>query len=328
MLGIKQNITIILFVITCTVVIVVSFSFSSLGGKYRDLDQKKNIPQSMQESYFKTISYYVTEKNSDFFQLDASELTINNDNTKIHFFEPVGTAYTKNEKPVHYKAQRGTFWSKKQNLLLFGDVNLELENTVADGDELLYQMDIEKIDLKGNVRTSSYFPLEGDSVKINSDKSSFWPKKKYSQYHGQVNGHIKRKRAYEENIYFASQRLNLNLNTGKIDLNEDVIIKKQALRAEGIRGEIHLENYNKKLKYFVLYDDVKVNEKVMLDGKFYERKAFGEKLEGVQGEGKIILTGFPKVYQFNDVIKGNKIVLRENNEVVEVDDANTRFKLR
>lgn len=45
-------------------------------------------------------------------------------------------------------------------------------------------------------------------------------------------------------------------------------------------------------------------------------------------ENKIILTGYPKVYQLKDVIKGNRIILREDNEVVEVDDANTNFILK
>ena len=77
---------------------------------------------------------------------------------------------------------------------------------------------------------------------------------------------------------------------------------------------------------------MKVVEKVKLekDGSVstFERRAFGEKLEGMMSESKIILTGYPKVFQQNDVITGNKIVLRENNEVVEVDDANTNFILR
>jgi hypothetical protein len=45
-------------------------------------------------------------------------------------------------------------------------------------------------------------------------------------------------------------------------------------------------------------------------------------------ENKIVLTGYPRAYQFDDVIKGNIITLRENNEVVEVDDSNTKFKIR
>src|SRR5690606_35662995 len=120
----------------------------------------------------------------------------------------------------------------------------------------------------------------------------------------------------------------LNLNDQHITLDGDVEMKKQQLTAQARRGEIFLENYNKKLKYYVLYDDVKLREKVVARGERLERKAFAEKLEGVMSEDRIILTGFPKVLQRGDIIKGNRITLRENNVIVEVEDANTNFKLR
>ena len=62
--------------------------------------------------------------------------------------------------------------------------------------------------------------------------------------------------------------------------------------------------------------------------KRFIRRAFSEKLEGLARDNKLILTGYPKVFQLNDIIKGNVITLRGNNEVVEVDDANTHFKIQ
>src|SRR5690606_7602443 len=112
----------------------------------------------------------------------------------------------------------------------------------------------------------------------------------------------------------------------------NVELRKQEVTAQSKRGEIFLENYNKKLKYYVLYDDVKVSEKVKVPSpsgpRSYVRRALSEKLEGIVAEDKVILTGYPRVFQEKDVIKGNRIILRENNEVVEVDDANTNFILR
>ena len=125
-------------------------------------------------------------------------------------------------------------------------------------------------------------------------------------------------------------KMKMDIVKSLVNLEGDVFLIKQQLKANSRRGEIFLENYNKKLKYFVLYDDVKVVEKVMLEGinsSSFDRRAFSEKLEGMMSEGRIILTGYPKVFQQGDVIKGNRITLRENNEVVEVDDANTNFRL-
>ncbi|OFZ68803.1 MAG: hypothetical protein A2451_14970 [Bdellovibrionales bacterium RIFOXYC2_FULL_39_8] len=114
-----------------------------------------------------------------------------------------------------------------------------------------------------------------------------------------------------------------------INLDGDVYLKKQEVEAWGRRGEIFLENYNKKLKYFVLYDDIKLEETLTV-GKdtLLTRKAFGEKLEGIMSEGLLFLTGYPRVFQGKDVIKGNRIILRQNNQIVEVDDANTNFHVK
>ena len=63
-------------------------------------------------------------------------------------------------------------------------------------------------------------------------------------------------------------------------------------------------------------------------GSPFVRKAYSERLEGYITEEKIILQGSPKVFQRDDVIRGNTITLRRNNESIEVDDANTKFNLR
>lgn len=72
---------------------------------------------------------------------------------------------------------------------------------------------------------------------------------------------------------------------------------------------------------------MKVVEKVLLGRDLIERRAFAERLEGFMSENLVVLTGYPKVFQQQDVIKGNRIILRENNEVVEVEDANTNFRI-
>ena len=94
-------------------------------------------------------------------------------------------------------------------------------------------------------------------------------------------------------------------------------------------AEIFLENFNKKLKYYALYDDVRLEEKLRLDSGVYQtRRAFAEKLEAHQGTGKLILTGAPRVEQGSDIIKGYQITLRQAVEMIEVDDSQSSFKLK
>jgi lipopolysaccharide export system protein LptA len=83
-----------------------------------------------------------------------------------------------------------------------------------------------------------------------------------------------------------------------------------------------MENQNKKLKYLILSDDVKMVEKLVTkSGEPIERRAFGERLEGFGYDESFHLSGAPRVEQGKDILKGYKITLREKLEFIEVEDA-------
>lgn len=307
-------------------------TFISLFGHYETPESIKGNQaqeQKQQESYFKEIQYHVLNNSKATLSLNALELSSNSITSKSTFFAPHGVMYSKAGKPIDYTGQKGQLWQKKNLVQLDGDVKIHMDNSEILGDRVIYFMDKDEIEAHGHIQSHSVTPESGDRMEITSLKAFAWPEAKIARYLGQVDGKILRKRPYEENIYFKSDDLYSYQNQQRIDLFGNVFLEKQDLVSTGRRGEIFLENYNKRLKYFVLYDDVKLTEKLHLEGgRTLERKAFGEKLEGIMSEDKLILTGSPKVIQEKDIIKGNVIVLRENNEVVEVDDANSNFILR
>ncbi len=299
--------------------------------KNQGQDDSQNYDQ---ESYFETVSFYRVKDQKPVLHLDAKELSMNSATGKSLFVEPRGVAFTNNGEPVQYEARKGFLFRQEDQVIFENEVKFNMETSTLTADKTIYHMNKDEIVSTGNVETTSISTKNEskEDIKVWSNSAVTWPSKDRSRYQGDVRGIIKRKRVYEESIRFKAQQVDVNMVTLQIDLLEKVHLEKQQLKADSHRGEIFLENYNKKLKYFVLYDDVKVVEKVKLekDGRVssFERRAFGEKLEGMMSESKIILTGYPKVFQQSDVITGNKIVLRENNEVVEVDDANTNFILR
>jgi lipopolysaccharide transport protein LptA len=167
----------------------------------------------------------------------------------------------------------------------------------------------------------------GDQIMVDSNSAIYRPKEQFFEYKGNVNGKILRKRQYEESISFKTDLLTMDVPKSLAEMKGNVSFKKENLEANASRGEVFLENYNKRLKYYALYDDVRLQERLLQKGKPLMRKAFSEKLEGLISDKKIILTGLPKVFQEKDVIKGNRIIIRENVETVEVDDANTNITL-
>ena len=71
---------------------------------------------------------------------------------------------------------------------------------------------------------------------------------------------------------------------------------------------------------------MKVTEKLITPNGITQRKAFAERLEGFGREQKMVLSGAPRVETESDVIKGYRITIRENVDLVEVDDAMSFIK--
>jgi lipopolysaccharide transport protein LptA len=297
--------------------------------KFRQKEGEKT-PQGrgFQENYFKSINYYISQEKMPALFLVADELLHNGETGYTSFTSPDGHFYTQNRDKIFYRGKTGSFNKNNSHLNLKEEVKVTMDKIITTGDKMDYFLNKDKIHVLGNVVSIGDRPETHEKIEITSEQAYFWPKKRHSNYLDNVKGKVKRKRVYEESIDFSANKLFLDEPNNFMNLNGDVVVKKQSLTAKGHRGEVYLENYNKKLKYFVLYDDVKVTEKILLEGKSYIRRAYGEQLDGYMNENKIVLTGYPRAYQFDDVIKGNIITLRENNEVVEVDDSNTKFKIR
>ena len=56
-----------------------------------------------------------------------------------------------------------------------------------------------------------------------------------------------------------------------------------------------------------------MNDEILIEEKVVSRKAFGENVKGFVDRKEVEFTGFPKVIQGDEVIRGNKILLMENS---------------
>ena len=181
---------------------------------------------------------------------------------------------------------------------------------------------------EGNVVTQYVDEKTLDLLKIKSEKLESYISKELVEFNGHVKGSLRRKKIYEGGLKFFADKVKLNSPESLLELISNVEIYRNNYYLRSGTAQIFLENYNKKLKYYALYDDVKLEEKMKLSsGETQLRRAFSEKLEGVRSTGQIILTGAPRVEQGADIIKGYQITLRENTELIEVDDAQSRFQV-
>jgi lipopolysaccharide export system protein LptA len=299
------------------------------GGIYKNLNDSDDSRAAMQDSHFSNSKYFLTTDNLRSMKLVSKEFMFNASLQKNYAVELKGSIFTSGNEEIFYEGDKGVFDEKLEKLTLDGNVQMESGGTKGTSDKMDYYSALSYAELFGSVKTSSFYVEQKDYIEVEGDYAKVFTEKEISQFRGHVKGKVRRAKRYEESLYFFTNVLDMNLASGKMSLTGNVSIKKQLLTAKSRRGEIFLQNYNKKLKYFVLYDDVKVVEQVLLSGQTpMKRRSYSEKLEGLMTQSKAVLTGYPKVYQQNDVIKGSKIILRENTEVIEVIDANTNILIK
>ncbi|MDD4972842.1 MAG: LptA/OstA family protein [Bacteriovorax sp.] len=331
---IRQYSIIFIFLSAC-----LGLGFLSYMGHFNQFGSEHALPpkgpehDAVDESFFKNVNYYSVENSRPFLELESIELSISSSDGVVIGFDPIGSIYRyeketdKALEPVYFQAKNSRALIKKKEIFLENEVEIKMSNTNLRAQKVSILSEGEILYANRDVKTLSTVEKTSDEIMVNSNRATYRPKLQTIEYQGSVNGVIKRKRVYEENISFKTDLLTLNAPKSLVEMKGNVAFKKDNLEAFANRGEVFLENYNKRLKYYALYDDVRLQERLLNDGKPLVRKAFAEKLEGLISEKKIILTGLPKVFQERDVIKGNRITIRENVETVEVDDANTNITL-
>lgn len=317
-----------LSVIIGFILLCISVLYIAISSKKQNLNQAMaDGKHSVEKSLFENVYFYKAFNFKPSFILESQKLVIVGDNL-FYFKTPKGMFYSK-EKQYRYEANDGHLNQLNQFFRLTGDVRLSGEDSDYASDEFKYFGDKDLLKADGNVVTQYVDKKTLDIIKVKSKKLTSYVGKEEVFLEGSVKGSLKRKRIYEGGFKFSAEEVSLKSLKSLMELHRDVKIHRNNYYLQSGNAEIFLENYNKKLKYYTLYDDVKLEEKLKLkSGKTQMRRAFAEKLEGVRSTGQVILTGAPRVEQGTDVIKGYQITLREDTELIEVDDAQSRVRVK
>ncbi len=326
-----------LLFVFCSLFVALSF-VSFVGGfdRYGEVQiQNQNKVRSPEDSYFKNVTFFTVANSKPTINMRAKEMVISEDfsSTVALFVDGLYYSLT-NPEPIKFSAQRAVAHAKEnvldleQKVVLYDSVHefkAEKLRIVNKGEKIFGKIGVETT---STIKNKDGVESNVSTVTIKSNEVDYYSPTGSVVYRGMVDGKIQRLRAYEEGVKFKSAELNLDGAKGLITLLGQVYLNKGNFEVWANSGEIFLENYNKKLKYYSLSDDVRLREVFQVKMQEKERKAFAEKLEGWMNERKVILTGFPKVIQDKDIIKGNRIILRENSESVEIDDANSSLIMK
>lgn len=229
--------------------------------------------------------------------------------------------YQQENKTIKYSADTGLYRKAKDVLTLEGKVELSSVEANYYANKIKYFFKKDLIIGTGDVKFEGDDLKSKDHVVIFSDSMRANPNSQLTKFKGGVNGSMTRKKKYEGKLIFSSQELRFQGMDSLAQLTGDVRMKRDTYDITAGKADVYLENFNKSLKYFVLNDDVKVSEKLTTPEGVQERKAFAERLEGFGREQKMVLSGAPRVEMGKDVIKGYRITIRENVDLIEIDDA-------
>lgn len=319
----KRSIIIVsIFILITLAVLAASINVKRKSQARNELKGNSKV----EESQFNGLSYFVLDDGKKDISLDATNLKILN-NEDLFFTSPVGVIFEDKDK-VNYKAKKGSYIGSTKELKLAGEVDVETTMAGHKSKKLYYNGVKKYLEASGEVKSRYMDKKTKDNIYVDSNYVNSWVNDKRTLFLGDVKGRVKRRRVYEESFKFAANRVELNQLKSLVSLSENVSLDRANYLLKAEKAEIFLENFNKKLKYYVLYDDIKLEEKLnMPDGTVQIRRAFSEKLEGYMSEAKVVLSGAPRVEQGDDLIKGYQITLRENVELVEVDDSQSSFDL-
>jgi lipopolysaccharide export system protein LptA len=279
-------------------------------------------------SKFIDVRYFVQDGVKPVVSLIASELLQLKAQGLVLFENPKGRIWGKEVVPVTYEAFKGRLDENKNRFALSGAVQMKREDGWLSSKEADYNPEEQIFHASGEVHTKNT-PPGGDEIFVNSDKAVSFFQKNFSEYEGNVNGSIKKNNSPSKDVNFTCEKLQADQAASTLVATGNVSLQKQDMTATGLRGEVRFNPKTKTLMYYVLYDDVKLTQKVNpARGTVYTRKAFAEKFEGHPLENKFILTGAPRVLEGRDVVRGSRIIVRQNNETIEVEDSvsNIGFK--
>ncbi|MFA5583970.1 MAG: LptA/OstA family protein [Bacteriovoracaceae bacterium] len=298
---------------------IIIFGFKEVPSSL--VERKNAAPLAPEYSKVVGLDYFNLKSGSPVLSLKAEEMQSQGEES-ASFTGPHGIYHYKNsEQSLKYRADNAFYEKDKGSLQLVGEVELIDDQGVYQGKELTYFFEKDLVEGVDGVKFDGVDPKTLDQFKIQANRLKAYPKQKISQFDGDVKGKVIPKKKFQQTMTFDSDSLKLDENNSKAELWGGVTINRGNYLITGGNAELFFQNYNKNLKYFVLNDDVKVTETLRTPEGIVQRRSFSESLEGFGSEKKMVLSGAPRVEQGKDVIKGYRITIRENAELIEVDDA-------
>ena len=289
---------------------------------FGDAFESKN---KLRKSFFKHsfVGFIDLEKN--LLNLKSEKFVDDPTSSTILIDKPEGESGIQNK--FNFSANSGVIYRGKQTMLLESDALLFGEDSITRAEKMTLNYQRNYLQGTGNIKSS--FKKEDETVVVKSQKFEVDDNQLTKlKYQGNVSGKIERNSAPGDFLIFKSDSLIYDQDNKTIFLDGRAYIKRALSEIRALKGKIWLNNFSPGVKYFTMNDDVRVTDEFSnSSGKKIKRYSYSEIVEGFSKDKRLVLSGFPQVKQEGDVIKGNKMIVREDEEVIEIINTNSQFNL-
>ena len=258
--------------------------------------------------------------------LQTRRLTMAGEKEWARFDHPRGSFFNHQGQAFRFQSQRADYHQAQGELLMSGRAKITSPTSQVMAEEIHYFAHQGRFNAQGAVQGRFQHPDMGE-VRGRCQSAQGWTGQGRFRCRGKVAGEIRRKFKFESGMHFSANEIYLDLSTQLLQLTGAVELQRPPFTASGQQGEVHLANYGKRLKYYVLSDDVRVTVAPRSPAQTV-RRAYGERLEGYIQQRKIVLSGAPRVVQGDNVIHGHLITLFEHTQVIEVEDSASKLLIK
>ena len=323
-MGAVRNLSISAFFGLCIVITLIADNLDYLNETFGNIGSKNQLGEVSQE--FANATFFSVGNSNKSMEVNSLKVRIQSSDGKIFLDKPFGSIMSSGEL-IKYQGDSGEVFPSKEQINLFGNVKFQKPELLITGEKMMVFQKKQSAELIKNVQTRAR-TKKGDKIKIRSKSAFFEGEKGVVRYDGAIKGNINfNNKEFSPPLLFQSETLDYFLNSGQMNLKGMVKLNRDKVKLRSQRGSIFLSRKNKTVSYFELSDDVRFSETfIASNGESILRTGLSQKLEGFGFEKKLIFSGFPKVKQFDDLIQGNTIVIRESDELVEIINTNSKFK--
>lgn len=289
------------------------------------------IPENQLPDYtIERFQYISTVKGERQWKLDADRAFLFQNNKMVHARGVTAYLFDTGGKPTVITGLEAKYFLDKRDLELYGEVETEFpDGFKTQSDYLRYLPGERKVIIPAEYRVAGVgegAAADGGVFRFTSNGLTFEFARAEIDLPWAVEAQITKNKE-TTTIWSDHARIDRNIKVAHFWMRPDspksfVKIKQPGLDAQAREADLNYGPSSKQsqsaantLKFLTLYRDATIRE-------IGTRYATGERAEFDQAKNTIRLTGYPQVYQDNDTVTGDVIIVHRDTDIVDVEQTN------